>query len=283
MSITWVVETPRRFNDATAALVAEVKRQNGNVIPLSDPIYLFAEAREAATRFPKELDELPEDALVMAQGSLGLCRTVRLGKPKWRPGAWDNEAAVHYTNYKKYVGSWMLNRDALVLTWGALRANNKEELFRLYGPRLFSKPAACNKLYTGCVIDREGWDEFVKHVDQQPGFVKREEEVIVGAAVPKLDSEFRFFVRPGEVIAGSQYRRGGRNDIQPGWESGAYGLAYDVACTELRVDPIYVVDICRVGDEYKVLEFGTFSPCGLYAPDMRALVAAVHEEIGKLG
>lgn len=264
------------IGDDTRRMEEEAKRQGCLTVVLRDAAVLF-EMNNLV--WPKEL---PVDKPVMSHGAINLCTCIRHCCVPLKPGLWDNHEAAGYERFIPKLREWMLNGDCLILPWETVRTHYTT-LFHTQ-PRLFIKPAACTKAFTGTTVDLVGWSEFVEHVTSAPNgaYRLRNDDKVVVAPATKIDQpierEWRFFVlQGGGVVTGSQYRADGRSAVEPGWEQGAYWLADFVSRQGLIVDPVYVVDVCRIGDEYKVVELGTFSPAGIYAADVPCLVSTVNQ------
>lgn len=271
----WLFEKP--VNDITdhgMLLEAEARRQGCKTFVLRDRAMLYEPLPE---RWPQEV---PRDGMVMTHGSLNLCNAVRFATHELKPGIWDNRAPAAYDQIHGTLQEWMLNDGCLFLPWSVVCAEYKT-LFETH-PRLFIKPTAIDKAFGGCTVDEPGWADFVKYAQKANGCQVLADTMI--AVAPALDittpieKEWRFYVlQGGGVVTGSQYQSGGRTVISPLVEEGARELADLVSRQGLVIDPVYVVDICRVGTEYKVVELGTFSPSGVYAPDIPCLVSTINQ------
>ena len=80
----------------------------------------------------------------------------------------------------------------------------------------------------------------------------------------------------GRIVAGCQYKRDGKMNLQPQYEPAAHELASAVASSGYEPDPAWVLDICRTADDrFHLLEIGGFSFADLYVCDKRAIVEAV--------
>lgn len=276
MSMIWLVESMHSSSSeqGTKDLIAELKRRELRVeTPRDFGSYLFGDqALPRRSELP-----FPDDALVMGVGTLGMSRMIKVGFPKLRPGVWDNMGAIDFDLVADQIGPYLLNGVYLKLPWATVCCE-PAMLFKALGPRLFIKPNANDKLFDGCTVDEPGFNDFLIYATSNGRKLYGDTEIIVAPAVKRIEAEWRYYVRAeGGVITGSQYRRDGRLAIAPTSEAGAWDLADTISRQGLVVDPVYVVDVCRVDGDYRVVELGTFSPCGIYAPDLPKLVDAVTE------
>ncbi len=272
---TWLFEQIDN-RDNGSLLIEEVRRQGCKTVVLKDRAVLYD---PIAAHWPKEL---AKDEFCIAHGSLNLCNSIRYAVEEFKPqpGIWDNRAAVAYDKFHGPLQEWLLNDSCLFLPWNTVKKDYRT-LFETH-PRLFIKPAACDKAFGGCTVDLPGWPDFVKYAQKANGRHIDGDDIIVIAPATEItkpiEREWRFYVlQSGGVVTGSQYRADGTTMYSPLVEEGAHELADLVSQQGLIVDPIYVVDICRIGGEYKVVELGTFSPSGIYMPDLECLVSTVNQ------
>lgn len=255
-------------------LIAEELRKRGEqVVPIYDRAYLFGDQN---WRCPEEIKSLPDDARVLTMGSVNICKLVKQLRPNWRPGVWDNWELITPLALKDGpLTPYVLSPSYEIMSWATLKEQAASILSQ--GSPLFIKPAADIKLFSGRVVSHQGWDDFKQYVTTNGRMLRDEALVMVAYATTQPpDREWRFYVHQpsGDVIAGSRYKAHGKSDIIPGFEYGAADLARDVVRhNKLRfVNPIIVIDVCRIGQTYKIIEVGTFSPAGVYQPNIQALV-----------
>jgi len=269
----WILETPTRFHEEHRDFARTIARHGSDVTITKDPVSLYLHDDDSwAVRLDASLGESTN---VLCMGSLGMCDAVKRVRPAWVPGVWDNRRAVSMYAAQHFLTDSMLNRP-LFLTWHFVQ-QHIPQLFASFGPRLFIKPSECSKLFDGSIVDEVGWADFLQHVSSNGRDVPPKTLVAVSPAVPPqaLVHEWRFFVDATAVITGCRVRTAGKLDLSPTVEHGAAELAAATAI-RMHVDPIFVVDICRVGEVYRVVELGTFSPAGIYCVDQDKLVEAAN-------
>lgn len=201
-------------------------------------------------------------------GSVSLVRhAVRRG---WRPGAWvgrQSEDDFSYDSYVDACGAEMLNADARVLPFGDLLTHDLD--------RFFVRPVSDAKLFAGAVLRRQeavAWGERIRGAD--PTRTITPETPIIVAPVKTILTEARFVVVDGEVVTGSQYRRG--SSVLLGAEVEPHILAYARArAAAWTPDRVCVLDIADTPTGPKVVEFNCFNSAGWYACDMSRIVQAI--------
>ncbi|MCS7465149.1 ATP-grasp domain-containing protein [Stieleria sp. ICT_E10.1] len=100
---------------------------------------------------------------------------------------------------------------------------------------------------------------------------------VVVAPVVDVGREWRFVVVARQVVASSGYNADTRCAADSGGGVEARKLAVEVASSMLPPCPVYVLDICQVGDEYRLIELNPFGGADLYDCDSNAIVEAVSE------
>ncbi|HEX3600111.1 MAG TPA: ATP-grasp domain-containing protein [Lacipirellulaceae bacterium] len=215
----------------------------------------------------------PADACVIAHGDIELVSGIAK-EHRWTPGAFATIKNFFCSNYYCRFGSFLLNRDYIMLPFGEL-ARCREFLTHTVGRngRIFVRPDSPLKLFTGQVAASETFDadlEYMAFYDVPP------EAIVVVSSPRTITTEWRFVVANKGVVAGCQYKRDGKQDCQPTYAAGAHALAKSIAASDYQPDPAWVLDICQTDDgEYHLLEIGGFSFADLYACNKADIVAAV--------
>jgi hypothetical protein len=218
-------------------------------------------------------ETFPAEACVVAHGDIELMTRINTER-RWTPGAFCTVDNFFCSNYGKYYGKYLLNRDYVTLPFGELESR-KDSLFDRFGrnDRIFVRPDSPLKLFTGQVATR---DTFAADVEYMGFYEFPASSLVLVSAPQEILSEWRFVVARGRVVAGCQYKREGRLEYLTEYGDQALKLAETIAAIEYVPDPAWVMDICKTSDDaYHLLEIGGFSFSDLYACDKRAIVAAV--------
>lgn len=217
---------------------------------------------------------LPEGASIFTYGSYSLSKhAVRRG---YRPGAFlgIQDGIKGFTTdfdnlMKTPLAQHLLNADIHV-------ASFKDETLPPWD-RFFFKPNQDTKSWVAEVITR---DDFLAFRDKILGIPEGEFSTVtrdteyMASSVKVIDAEYRFFVVEGEVVTWSMYKRGDTvfydANVDP------YIVAFAQKMVNLyQPDRAYVMDVCTVNGECKIVEFNTINSSGLYAIDVQKFVFAV--------
>lgn len=184
-------------------------------------------------------------------------------RPDLAPGIFLDPDATGHGAVTAALGGLCLNADARV-------APLRDAMTRIAaGERLFLRPQRGDKSFAGGVFTSGDLHRMPTLPDE-----------IVTGEVAGIVAEYRFVVADGEVITGSQYRRGGRMDVRIDTDPDAKALAQRAASlyAPLRM---FICDVAETPQGFRVVEYNSFSAAGLYACDgtaiMRALEVIGHE------
>jgi len=230
--------------------------------------YLTISRKEA--RIGTQEQTLPlHSSPTLAYGSVEFVKAIR---NDFYPGKWCDWAALRCDRYFANVGALLVNEDYLLLP--AAEVRRRQSTLLMQWNSLFLRPARADKPFSG----------FVAHspddIERQLGTVEAYDLVVVAPA-KAIESEYRMVaVRSKGIVAASQYMRNGQFIIQRDAPSAVYQVAASVVelLGEDFPDPMYIVDIAHVEDEYRLLEINGFSYAVLYDCDLEAIVRAAHEE-----
>lgn len=223
----------------------------------------------------KALEMFPGEENVIFCGGLRSAKLLRR-RAKWIPGIYYNISAYDCVNYYAHLGKYLFNGNYIILPFGDLY-RQKEFLYEHLGQErsIFLRPNRGDKLFTGKLVYKEYFDKDIESL----GFGQIEAPELIVAAEPRnVKAEWRFVVANKQVIAGSQYKKNDRIDIDPSFPQGAFDLASEIAVNYESGDDVWVVDICEtIGEEYKLMEVGCFSCAGLYQCDRDRIVKEVSD------
>lgn len=197
---------------------------------------------------------------VVVMGSYSMCRLAE--RKGWIPGAFD-VGKVPYAHQVSAWGRHLLNGDATVSTFGEASPNISP---------FFIRPTADSKFFAGTVMtlaDLRDWQERVARLGEDDDYGLRSGTEVIWSTPKDIDDEYRLWIVNGEVVTASQYRP--VSALVPA-ESVRFGNRMATAWTPL---PAFVMDVCRCGGDWKIIEINTLNACGFYAADLNKLVAAI--------
>lgn len=154
----------------------------------------------------------------------------------------------------------------------------KNFLYSAFGATkdIFVKPDENVKTFSGTVVPYEKFDRWVEMTNDC--YCPDPDMLVVVAQPCNIALEWRFVVHNGRVVTGSQYKVAGKTEMSAEVPAGAIEFAEKMAKHQWQPEPIYVLDVCQVGDQYFVLEIGEVNCAGLYRCDLEKVVDAMTEQ-----
>lgn len=197
-------------------------------------------------------------------GSLKMSRLSK--KYNWYPGSQMNDNH-DFLVYKEHYKDNLLNYDSKIIKFGDKNFQQKEIFF--------ARPTKDTKVFTGKVFDMYEWIDFR---DQQltNGYstILDEDTEIQISSVKNIQKEIRFWIVKGEIITASQYKLGSKVVLSDIIDQSAYDY-----CNEMikifQLNEAFVMDICLVNDEYKIVECGCINCAGFYKSDLQKLLISL--------
>jgi hypothetical protein len=259
---TWIIEAGV-FGKAAEPLAEEVRRQGMTC--------LMVPYREVVSGLNGTAGEAPgERECVLFYGSHPLMHHIRKHRPGWVPGGWCSFENLACSTYYAYFGPYLLNQPYAMLP-GVEAIRHADHLYGVYGRDgvLFARPDSVEKVFTGRLIRRDEFANALAPTRYDPA------TLVVVARPRSIAREWRLVVVEGRVVAGCQYFVQGQPEIRVGCpaevQSFATGLLHEVGW---RPDPAFMMDVCEVEGDLRLLELNSFSCSGLYACDPATVVAS---------
>jgi hypothetical protein len=210
---------------------------------------------------------------VVFQGSIQMAKLMKSTMTHCSPVSWMTSENYLCSKYYSYFGSLLFNDRYAMATLKEV-ARNKFYFYGTLGKEssIFLRPDSGDKTFQAQLLDIQDLDRFVVENES-------EQHSLVLVSTPKnIKGEYRFIVSPKGIIAHSTYRYQGLITKIPAVPKGATQKCLEVINVGFHPDPVYCVDIAEDGDgNYWLLELNSFSSCGLYACDKKAIVNQVTE------
>lgn len=257
--VTWILES-EVFPDTHSSLRQAIINANEPLIDWSDRWWTDG----IPTSIPNKQ--------VVFHGSLGNAARIeeQLG---WSPGSFcpvDNfRCSVWYENARP----WLVHPDWLIcpaieLVTNATRIANELQS----NGKLFVRPDSPLKPFSGRVVETNALT--LTRLDH--GFYYDDETLpVVVAPVQEIGDEWRFIVVNQQVVTGSAYDAVSRKPKAAALESDAALFASTVASTLVSPSIVYILDVCRCNDQFRLLELNPFGGADIYACDADAIVEHV--------
>lgn len=201
----------------------------------------------------------------------GAVKMSRISKQyNWYPGSQmsDNH---DYQVYSKYYKDNLLNYDSEIIRFG-------DELKR--DKPFFAKPTLDTKVFTGRVFTIDEWNIFKKNKLTNPKVtLLTESSEIQISSVKKLQKEIRVWIVKGEPITASLYTLGGEYCVDGIVDQEVYDFVRKMIKI-FELNEAFVMDVCLINDEYKIVECGCTNSAGFYKCDMQKLIMALEDAFG---
>jgi len=212
--------------------------------------------------FVEDFDFLTNRKDVFCFGAVKMSRLAK--KYDWNPGSLLNENH-DYRVYSKYYKDNLLNWDSKIQKFD-------EPIDR---DIFFARPCEDTKTFTGKIFTIQEWDEFKKrHYDGKYTSSLNSDTTIQISSVKDITKEFRFWIVNGEVITGSLYRMGSWINYSENVDDGALEFCKKMVKIYTLADA-FVMDICEIDGNYKIIECGCINSAGFYKANMSKLIESL--------
>lgn len=211
-----------------------------------------------------DFSSLPE-APIIAHGTIGLIKTMQR-KTKCCPLAWCEWKKLAYSHYCYQYGNYLLNNDYQIRPFGDLE-RLKDKIFT--EKVMFFRPNENNKEFNGQAVAKYKFDSWYQI---EKAYMVNPDCLCIIAPAKKIYKEYRLVMANQQYITGSQYLVEGIIEHHDYVPTEVILFAEKVARI-WEPDKIYCLDICTTDDGPKVLEIGSINCAGLYAMDVRKIIA----------
>jgi len=179
-----------------------------------------------------------------------------------------------YSNAVTHLGTQMFNADGQFMTIGQFSeaSNCPSDICDEY---IFVRPDRDIKEFVGNVVRVQELKKWAADIIGQGWQVDENTRILVAKA-SRVDEEWRLFVVNGVIVSGSRYRRERHRSISSCVPERVMDYADEIIST-WSPSEVFVIDICRVGEDLSVLEFGDFHSAGWYASDKQAIIRAISD------
>jgi hypothetical protein len=186
--------------------------------------------------------------------------------PVWRRGIFFDPDRFQHSAYLAAWGDNLMNADSQVISWGQLLAEHRSA-----DQVLFLKPNDDLKAFSGQVIQFSQCSRLFEQLSHARRAIKLTDEIVV--STPKeVDGEWRLFFVGGEYVTGSMYRPSADPYVPPELIRFA-----ERAVTQWQPAEVFVLDVARADQQWKIMECNCFNGSAFYAADVELLVKVVSE------
>ena len=185
----------------------------------------------------------------------------------WKPGSQMNENH-DYMVYKEYYKENLLNWDSKIYKFG----DNffSKDIF-------FARPTKDTKVFTGKVFDMAEWRTFRDYslTNGHSTILDVDTEIQV-SSVKNIQQEIRFWIVKGKIVTASQYKIGSRVISNENVDQAAYDFC-DKMISIFQLNDAFVMDLCLVNGEYKIVECGCINCAGFYKSNLQKLLMSLED------
>jgi ATP-grasp domain, R2K clade family 3 len=268
-SINWLFER-NVFDDGNPERMAKVVRSKG--MPCAEIAFECVAGDEQELR-PAGPVKFSDDQPVMVYGSMNLMKWL-LRKGRWPKLAWYDFPRLRCQSYYARWGQFLLQRQYAFLPLAEIN-RRRDWLFQTFGRdgSVFVRPDDNAKSFGGGLVRQDQFDQWYALANfYEPG-----PDCLAVVSTPEtIYAEWRLVIADRKAVTGSQYRRGGKEEISAGFPPEVGAFAETVAnANHFNPHPIYVMDIAGTESGYRLVEIGSICCASLYACDLETVVDAV--------
>lgn len=188
----------------------------------------------------------------------------------WTPGSMLNDNHDFDVYAEKFGVENMLNGDGKVI--------NFTDPIPFEDEYFFVRPTKDTKVFSGQVFSRAAWVDYAK-VCRDTDTVNSitEETKILVSPTKNIQQEVRCWVVGGKVVTASRYKIGNRV-IYANYDHETEFIDFAQSMVDkFQVAEAFVIDVCLVDDELKVVEVNNINSAGFYDCNMVKLIEALED------
>ncbi len=261
MNIKWILERDM-FHDKHERLATAIEKNGQEVISWNDDWWETS-----------NLDSY-NDEKVIFHGCLENAARI-CSETKWKPGAYCDVEAFNCSSWYSNAKKWLVNSEWVLTTVNDL-VENPQEILQQIGVKdqFFVRPNSPLKPFSGRLIETKNLS--LNALDH--GFYYDDTSLqIIVSPCKNIGKEWRYIVAGNKVITGSGYIAETRTEVAVDPKGDQWQFASKIAQEIDPPDDVYVMDVCLVDDELKLLELNPFSGADLYGCDRDIIVKSISE------
>ena len=212
---------------------------------------------------------------VVFHGSLG--NADRIARElDWQPGVFCATSAFYSSAWYPRAKRWLLHDSWVKSTVAELVAKPAQVAASIARDgKVFVRPDSPLKPFSGRVVALEGLTR--EALDY--GFYYDDDSIpLIAAPIQDVGREWRFVVARQKVIASSGYLADGRVATSADEETPTQ-LASEIAAELTAPEDVYVLDLCEVAGDIRLIELNPFSGADIYSCDPEKIVAGITDAL----
>jgi len=264
--VKWILEN-YEGNDDIQFLLPELEKRNIEYYIINDPLNI-------------NIENIPfsNDQCVVFQGSLMTSNFIKRHF-KFIPGVYCHSENLKCSTYYSHWGKYLLNQDYFMMPLIEVYRKWDEYIVDLLGDQsgsIFIRPNSGHKTFTGGIYNKEKLLSEIKLLGDINSS-SLDNILAIISSPKKIKKEWRIIIADKKPIASSLYMEDNQFNAKGGCDREAWELAEIIAQEPWQPEMCYSIDICKMNNEYYLLELNSFSCLGLYGCDANAIVKGVSE------
>lgn len=278
MKIKWLIEKCVMDESLIDSMVEGAKESGAE----TKVMYTYEESQD----FLKDLYlDISNGYSVIPYGSIGFIKKIQNTSVACVSSIWFNQDNLSWVKFSANWIDHVLNKDHAIMTLGALR-QNKEKMYRSFGTadEIFAKPCKSDKMFAGRKVNIKDFDQFFTTFGYKGNVrVNADPAALIVVSSPKdVKFEWRFVICDRKIAGCSRYFVDRKINKEEGCkEQGAIDLVGQILRDKWQPDEVYIMDICKIGNEFRLLELGSFNCCNLYECNGKEVAKIITEKVGK--
>jgi len=258
--INWVLQSNLTKSNVIAAIKSALVGSDESyeeitVIPFSEDI-------------PKVRSK---DSLNIVYGSSTLMLNA-YKSPELRRGLFYDPEKYTMQNYVQQWKSNLLNSDGQLIELGHVK-----NLISEPKQKWFIRPNDDEKGFSGKLIEFTQLIDWIEKMDQLDSPEINNQRKAWISRPQAIEKEWRLFIVNDRIVSSSRYMNKGELNIDPSDNPSEMISFANKRIAEYRLDDVYVMDIAKVMDEYKIIECNCFNGTGFYEHDIPKIVSAINK------
>ena len=192
----------------------------------------------------------------------------KMKKQEWP--LWYDQSVYSCDYYYSYYGKYLLNDDYIIIPVNDLK-RRKDWLFKTFGVDncIYYRPTRGDKTFSGGITKLQDFDIDATYSLSRSG----QRDLMVIASPKNIQTQWRCVILNKKVIACSRYYSYGKLDTVQQYPVEVINKAQQIA-NVWQPNICFVLDICKSGDQYCLVQLNSFNSCGLYSCNIPKIVKA---------
>jgi len=195
---------------------------------------------------------------------------------KFAKGLFYDPSKFQMRNYAQEWNSYMLNSPGVLISFGEFYTLNFDD-----NKLVFIRPNNDGKEFSGQVLSFTKLKEWSKEVCKLNTLELNKNTQVWISEPKKIEKEWRIFIVDDEIISISRYMLNGQLDESSNDIPVRLIEFIENRIREYRLDDVYVMDVAKSENEFKIIECNCFNGTGFYMNDIEKIVTSINKFLNK--